>query len=65
MDAANKRVLTSNLQGEVIAVGTESGKVDQLFSISAEQPMNQALDPSAKCPCVANREAGAVAAYES
>lgn len=64
MDAADKRVLTSNLQGEVITMGTESGKVDTLLSISEERPMNLALDPSAKFLCVANREACTVAAYE-
>ncbi len=48
LDAANKRVLTSNLLGEVVTVGTESGKVEQRFNISAEQPMNLALDPSGK-----------------
>lgn len=46
LDAAGKRVYTSNLRGEVVTVGTDSGKVEQRFTISAEQPMNIALDPS-------------------
>lgn len=48
LDAANKRVLTSNLLGEVVTVGTESGKVENRLKISAEQPMNLVLDPSGK-----------------
>lgn len=46
LDAAGKRVYTSNLLGEVVSVGTDSGKVEQRFKVSAEQPMNIALDPS-------------------
>jgi len=48
LDAANKRVLTSNLLGEVVTVGTDTGKVEQRFKVSAEQPMNLALDPGGK-----------------
>ncbi|WP_312318784.1 YncE family protein [Stenotrophomonas sp.] len=47
-DASNKRVLTSNLLGEVVTVGTESAKVEQRFKVTAEQPMNLALDPTGK-----------------
>ncbi len=46
LDTAGKRVYTSNLLGEVVTVGTDSGKVEQRFKVSAEQPMNIALDPS-------------------
>lgn len=46
LDAAGKRVYTSNLLGEVVTVGTGSGKVEQRFKVSAEQPMNIALDPA-------------------
>jgi len=46
LDAAGKRVYTSNLLGEVVTVGTDSGKVEQRFKVSAEQPMNIALDPA-------------------
>ena len=45
LDAAGKRVYTSNLRGEVVSVGTDSGKVEQRYAVSAEQPMNIALDP--------------------
>jgi len=48
LDAANKRVYTSNLRGEVVVVGTDSGKVEKRYDISAEQPMNIALDPAGK-----------------
>lgn len=46
LDTAGKQVYTSNLLGELVRVGTDSGKVEQRFRISAEQPMNIALDPS-------------------
>ncbi len=46
LDAAAKRVYTSNLLGEVVIVGTDSGKVEQRLQMSAEQPMNIALDPN-------------------
>ncbi|MDR6095954.1 YncE family protein [Stenotrophomonas sp. SORGH_AS_0321] len=46
LDAANKRVYTSNLLGEVVVVGTDTGKVEQRYKVSAEQPMNIALDPA-------------------
>lgn len=48
LDAAGKRVYTSNLLGEVVTVGTDSGKVEQRYQVSAEQPMNIALDPAGK-----------------
>jgi len=48
LDAANKRVYTSNLRSEVVVVGTDSGKVEQRHAISAEQPMNIALEPEGK-----------------
>lgn len=44
LDAANKRVYTSNLLGEVVVVGTDTGKVEQRYKVTAEQPMNIALD---------------------
>ncbi|GAB3047552.1 YncE family protein [Stenotrophomonas tumulicola] len=46
LDAPNKRVYTSNLLGEVVVVGTDTGKVEQRYKVSAEQPMNIALDPA-------------------
>ena len=46
LDAANKRVYTSNLLGEVVVVGTDTGKVEQRYKVTAEQPMNIALDPA-------------------
>ncbi len=46
LDAANKRVYTSNLLGEVVVVGTDIGKVEQRYKVTAEQPMNIALDPA-------------------
>jgi len=48
LDAKAKRVYTSNLLAEVVTVGTDSGKVEQRFKVSAEQPMNIALDPAGK-----------------
>ncbi len=46
LDAAGKRVYTSNLLGEVVVVDTAAGKVAQRYKVSAEQPMNIALDPA-------------------
>lgn len=46
LDAANKRVYTSNLLGEVVVVGTDTVKVEQRYKVTAEQPMNIALDPA-------------------
>jgi len=46
LDVASKRIYTSNLLGEVVTVGTDTGKVAQRFKVSAEQPMNIALDPA-------------------
>lgn len=46
LDAANKRIYTSNLLGEVVVVGTDTGKVEQRYKVTAEQPMNIALDPA-------------------
>lgn len=43
LDAAARRVYTSNLLGEVVVVGTDSGKVEQRYKVGAEQPMNIAL----------------------
>ncbi len=50
LDAAGKRVYTSNLLGEVVVVDTAAGKVAQRYRISAEQPMNIALDPGRSAP---------------
>ena len=46
LDAANKRVYTSNLLGEVVVVDTAAGKVAERYKVSAEQPMNIVLDPA-------------------
>lgn len=48
LDAANKRVYTSNLLAELVVVGTDSNKVVAQHKIAAEQPMNIALDPASK-----------------
>ena len=48
LDAAAKRVYASNLLGELVTVGTDTGKVEQRFAISAEQPMNIALAEDGK-----------------
>ena len=50
LDAANKRVYTSNLLAELVVVGTDSNKVVAQHKIAAEQPMNIALDrPASAC----------------
>ncbi|PGB75022.1 hypothetical protein COM03_23145, partial [Bacillus wiedmannii] len=46
LDAANKRVYTSNLLADLVVVGTDSNKVVAQHKIAAEQPMNIALDPA-------------------
>ncbi|KAG0770971.1 hypothetical protein G6F22_016909 [Rhizopus arrhizus] len=48
LDAANKRVYTSNLLADLVVVGTDSNKVVAQHKIAAEQPMNIALDPAGK-----------------
>jgi len=48
LDAANKRVYTSNLLADLVVVGTDSKKVVAQHKIAAEQPMNIALDPDGK-----------------
>ncbi|WP_303637716.1 YncE family protein [Stenotrophomonas tuberculopleuritidis] len=48
LDAANKRVYTSNLLADLVVVGTVSNKVVAQHKIAAEQPMNIALDPAGK-----------------
>ena len=48
LDAANKRVYTSNLLADLVVVGTDSNKVEAQHRIAAEQPMNIALDPAGK-----------------
>ena len=48
LDAANKRVYTSNLLADLVVVGTDSNKVEAQHKIAAEQPMNIALDPAGK-----------------
>ncbi|HHA2557954.1 TPA: YncE family protein [Stenotrophomonas maltophilia] len=48
LDAANKRVYTSNLLADLVVVGTDSNKVVAQHRIAAEQPMNIALDPAGK-----------------
>ena len=48
LDAANKRVYTSNLLADLVVVGTDANKVVAQHKISAEQPMNIALDPAGK-----------------
>ncbi|MFT4246512.1 MAG: hypothetical protein QM581_00560 [Pseudomonas sp.] len=48
LDRAGRQVYTSNLLGEIVVVGTGSGKVERRYKVSAEQPMNLALDPDGK-----------------
>ncbi|HGM6771413.1 hypothetical protein A7X93_14965 [Stenotrophomonas maltophilia] len=48
LDAANKRVYTSNLLADLVVVGTDANKVVAQHKISAEQPMNIALHPDGK-----------------
>ncbi|WMJ67636.1 YncE family protein [Stenotrophomonas sp. 24(2023)] len=48
LDTKAKRVYTSNLLADLVVVGTDTGKVVQQYKISAEQPMNIALDPDGK-----------------
>ncbi|WP_312252559.1 YncE family protein [Stenotrophomonas sp.] len=48
LDAANKRVYTSNLLADLVVVGTDSKKVVAEHKIAAEQPMNIAVDPDGK-----------------
>ncbi|HEL3750910.1 TPA: YncE family protein [Stenotrophomonas maltophilia] len=48
LDAANKRVYTSNLLADLVVVGTDDNKVVAQHKISAEQPMNIALHPDGK-----------------
>lgn len=48
LDAANKRVYTSNLLADLVVVGTDAKKVVAEHKIAAEQPMNIALDPDGK-----------------
>ena len=64
LDAAGKRVYTSNLRGEVVTVGTDSGKVEQRFRISAEQPMNIALDPGSERLFVTDQGLEMIRAYQ-
>ena len=46
LDHVGKRLYTSNLRGEVVVVNAGSGKVERCYKVSAEQPMNLALDPA-------------------
>jgi len=48
LDAANKRVYTSNLLADLVVVDTDDNKVVAQHKISAEQPMNIALHPDGK-----------------
>ena len=65
LDAANKRVYTSNLRGEVVVVGTDSGKVEQRFPITAEQPMNIALDPDSNRMFVTDQGLAMIRQYQA
>ncbi|MCD7098564.1 YncE family protein [Stenotrophomonas sp. MMGLT7] len=48
LDAAGKRVFTSNLLGEVVVVDTDTLAVSQRHRTGIEQPMNLAYDPAGK-----------------
>ncbi len=65
LDAKGKRVYTSNLLAEVVTVGTDSGKVEQRFKVSAEQPMNIALDPSGKRLFVTDQGSAMIRKYQA
>lgn len=65
LDAKGKRVYTSNLLAEVVAVGTDSGKVEQRFKVGAEQPMNIALDPAGKRLFVTDQGSEMIRKYQA
>lgn len=65
LDAKGKRVYTSNLLAEVVTVGTDSGKVEQRFKVSAEQPMNIALEPSGKRLFVTDQGSEMIRKYQA
>lgn len=65
LDAKAKRVYTSNLLAEVVTVGTDSGKVEQRFKVSAEQPMNIALEPSGKRLYVTDQGSEMIRKYQA
>ena len=65
LDAKAKRVYTSNLLAEVVTVGTDSGKVEQRFKVSAEQPMNIALDPAGKRLFVTDQGSEMIRKYQA
>lgn len=65
LDARAKRVYTSNLLAEVVTVGTGSGKVEQRFKVSAEQPMNIALDPAGKRLFVTDQGSEMIRKYQA
>ena len=65
LDAKGKRVYTSNLLAEVVTVGTDSGKVEQRFKVSAEQPMNIALDPEGKRLFVTDQGSEMIRKYQA
>jgi DNA-binding beta-propeller fold protein YncE len=65
LDAKAKRVYTSNLLAEVVTVGTDSGKVEQRFKVSAEQPMNIALEPSGKRLFVTDQGSEMIRKYQA
>lgn len=65
LDAKGKRVYTSNLLAEVVTVGTDSGKVEQRFKVSAEQPMNIALEPSGKRLYVTDQGSEMIRKYQA
>lgn len=65
LDAKGKRVYTSNLLAEVVTVGTDSGKVEQRLKVSAEQPMNIALEPSGKRLFVTDQGSEMIRKYQA
>lgn len=65
LDAKAKRVYTSNLLAEVVIVGTDSGKVEKRFKVSAEQPMNIALDPAGKRLFVTDQGSEMIRKYQA
>lgn len=64
LDAPNKRVYTSNLLGEVVVVGTDTGKVEQRYKVGAEQPMNIALDPAGSRLFIADQGSEMIRRYQ-
>lgn len=65
LDAANKRVYTSNLLADLVVVGTDSNKVVAQHKIAAEQPMNIALHPDGKRLFVTDQGSEMIRKYQA